>query len=264
MWAWWLQFHLHPVEIRLMTQFSSPSSFLRKFLHVLFPAACAHCETPLWDDPIPFVCEACWTKLVPIPSPCCPHCGGPFASPVALQHSPTHECGACRTKPPAFTQTWSLFPYQSPLKEAILLFKYRGKRSLTKHFIQAMIPALPTLPIIDALMPVPLHPQRLREREYNQSLLLAHGLSQHLQVPLLLSCLLRVRPTEPQTSLSKKERLTNLRRAFAVNDVSRITGQRILLIDDVFTTGTTLHECAKTLRKAGSGPVYGLTLARML
>ena len=264
MWAWWLQFHLHPVEIRLMTQFSSPSSFLRKFLHVLFPAACAHCETPLWDDPIPFVCEACWTRLVPIPSPCCPHCGGPFASPVALQHSPTHECRACRTKPPAFTQTWSLFPYQSPLKEAILLFKYRGKRSLTKHFIQAMIPALPTLPIIDALMPVPLHPQRLREREYNQSLLLAHGLSQHLQVPLLLSCLLRVRPTEPQTSLSKKERLTNLRRAFAVDDVSRITGQRILLIDDVFTTGTTLHECAKTLRKAGSGPVYGLTLARML
>ena len=247
-----------------MTQFSSPSSFLRKFLHVLFPAACAHCETPLWDDPIPFVCEACWTKLVPIPSPCCPHCGGPFASPVALQHSPTHECGACRTKPPAYTQTWSLFPYQSPLKEAILLFKYRGKRSLTKHFIQAMIPALPTLPIIDALMPVPLHPQRLREREYNQSLLLAHGLSQHLQVPLLLSCLLRVRPTEPQTSLSKNERLTNLRRAFAVDDASRITGQRILLIDDVFTTGTTLHECAKTLRKAGSGPVYGLTLARML
>ena len=68
----------------------------------------------------------------------------------------------------------------------------------------------------------------------------------------------------PQTSLSKKERLTNLRRAFAVKDASRITDKRILLIDDVFTTGTTLHECAKTLRKAGSGPVYGLTLARMI
>jgi len=247
-----------------MTQFSSPPSFLRKFLHVVFPAACASCETPLWDDPVPFFCRVCWETLIPISGPCCPHCGVPFASPVSLQQSPTHECGACRTKPPAFTQTWSLFPYQSPLREAIVLFKYRGKRSLTKHFIQGMIPALPTLPTIDVLMPVPLHPQRLREREYNQSLLLAHGLSQHLQIPLLLSSLFRVRPTVPQTSLSKKERLTNLHRAFAVEDVSRITGKRILLIDDVFTTGTTLHECAKTLRKAGSGPVYGLTLARML
>jgi ComF family protein len=127
-----------------------------------------------------------------------------------------------------------------------------------------MISALPTLPTIDILMPVPLHPQRLQEREYNQSLLLAHGLSQHLQIPLQLSCLLRVRATAPQTSLSKKERLTNLHRAFAIDDVSRVKGQRILLIDDVFTTGTTLHECAKTLRKAGSGAIYGLTLARML
>lgn len=254
----------YTVEIRLMTEFSSPPSFLRKFLHVLFPSACANCKMPLWDDPVPFVCRACWETVVPISGPCCPHCGGPFASPVALQHSPTHKCGACRTKPPAFTQTWSLFPYQSPLKEAIILFKYRGKRSLIKPFLQAMIPALPTLPTIDVLIPVPLHPQRLREREYNQSLLLAHGLSQHLQIPLLLSCLLRIRATVPQTSLSRKERLTNLHRAFAVDDASRIKGQRILLIDDVFTTGTTLHECAKTLRKAGSGPVYGLTLGRMV
>ena len=195
---------LHPIEIMPMTRFSSPPSFLRKLLHVIFPAACTNCETPLWNDPVPFFCRACWKTLTLIPGPCCPHCGIPYASPVALQHSPTHECGGCRTKPPAFTQTWSLFPYQSPLREAIVLFKYRGKRSLTKHFIQAMIPALPTLPTIDVLMPVPLHPQRLREREYNQSLLLAHGLSQHLQIPLLLSCLLRVRPTVPQTSLSKK------------------------------------------------------------
>ena len=247
-----------------MKQFSFPPSFLRKFLHVIFPATCTSCEMRLWDDPVPFVCQTCWGTLVPIAGPCCPHCGVPYASPVALQQSPTHECGACRTKPPAFTQTWSLFPYQSPLREAIVLFKYRGKRSLTKHFIQAMIPALPTLPTIDILMPVPLHPQRLREREYNQSLLLAHGLSQHLQIQLLLSCLRRVRPTAPRTSLSKKQRLANLRRAFAIDNISRIKGQRILLIDDVFTTGTTLHECAKALRKSGSGPVYGLTLARML
>ena len=247
-----------------MRHFSFPSSFLRTFLHLLFPSTCAHCKTPLWDDPVPFVCRACWETVIPISEPCCPHCGGPFASPVALQHSPTHECGACRRKPPAFSQAWSLFPYQSPLKEAIILFKYRGKHSLTKPLLQSMIPALPTLPPFDVLMPVPLHPQRLQEREYNQSLLLAHGLSQHLQIPLILSCLLRIKATVPQTSLSRTERLTNLHRAFAIDDANRIQGQRILLIDDVFTTGTTLHECAKTLRNAGSGPVYGLTLARML
>lgn len=252
------------IEMTTMTPFPSPPSLLRQFLHTIFPTTCASCHSPLRNDPVPFVCQACWEILTPISGPCCPHCGGPFASPVALQQSPTHECGTCRTHPPAFTKAWSLFSYQSPLKEAITLFKYRGKRSLSTHLIQAMVPALPTLPHIDGLMPVPLHPQRLREREYNQSLLLAHRLGRHLNIPLLLSCLIRIRPTVPQTSLSRKERLTNLRRAFKVNDPSRITDQRILLIDDVYTTGTTLHECAKALRKAGSGPVYGLTLARML
>jgi ComF family protein len=127
-----------------------------------------------------------------------------------------------------------------------------------------MIEALPALPALDVIIPVPLHPQRLREREYNQSLLLANRLSRQTGIPLLLACLLRIRPTVPQTSLSKKERLTNLRGAFSVSKPAYIQGKRILLVDDVFTTGTTLNECAKTLRRAGSGHVYGLTLARMV
>ncbi len=237
--------------------------FIRKCLQVLFPAACESCNNPLWDDP-PSICRTCWSSLLPISSPCCPQCGDPFTSPIALQQSPTHICGNCRLRQPAYTQIWSLFPYQSPLKEAIVSLKYRGMRSLTPHVVQAMLTVLPALPNVDYLMAVPLHPDRLREREYNQSLLLAYGLSRHLKIPLLLSCLLRTKSTVPQTSLSRKQRLTNLRQAFAVNKVSRVKDKTILLIDDVFTTGTTLHECAKALRKAGSGPVYGLTLARML
>jgi ComF family protein len=237
---------------------------LRSLLHVIFPTACAGCQNPLQDDPVPFFCRRCWDKLKPIPGPVCPRCGRPFASPIALLHSPTHQCGACRARPMALTQIWSLFPYQPPLKEAITLFKYRGKLSLTQPLAQAMVEALPALPTLDAIIPVPLHPQRLREREYNQSLLLANRLSHHLGIPLFLACLLRIRPTVPQTSLSRKERLTNLRRAFSVPKPARIQGKRILLVDDVLTTGTTLHECAKTLRRAGSGPVYGLTLARMV
>lgn len=237
---------------------------LRTLLHVIFPTACAGCQNPLWDDPVPFFCRRCWDWLKPIPGPVCPRCGRPFASPTALLHSPTHQCGACRARPMALTQIWSIFPYQPPLKEAITLFKYRGKLSLTQPLAQAMVEALPTLPILDAIIPVPLHPQRLREREYNQSLLLADRLSHHTGIPLLLGSLLRIRPTVPQTSLSRKERLTNLRRAFSVAKPVHIQGKRILLVDDVLTTGTTLHECAKTLRRAGSGPVYGLTLARMV
>ena len=237
---------------------------LRKLLHVIFPTACAGCHEPLWDDPVPFFCRQCWGTLKSIPGPVCPRCGRPFASSIALLHSPTHQCGACRTRPLALTQVWSLFPYQTPLKEAITLFKYRGKLSLTKPLARALIEVLPALPNLDAIIPVPLHPQRLREREYNQSLLLAEQLSRHTGIPLFLACLLRIRPTVPQTSLSRKERLTNLRRAFSVAKPAHIQGKRILLVDDVFTTGTTLHECAKTLRRAGSGQVYGLTLARMV
>jgi ComF family protein len=136
--------------------------------------------------------------------------------------------------------------------------------SLAKPLAQALIAALPVLPALDCIIPVPLHSQRLRDREYNQSLLLADRLSHQIRIPLLLACLIRIRPTVPQTSLTKKERLTNLRGAFSVPKPAHIQGKRILLVDDVFTTGTTLHECAKTLRRAGSGPVYGLTLARMV
>ena len=247
-----------------MTPPCTPAQFLRKLLHVIFPTACACCQESLWDDPVPFFCRQCWSALKPIPGPICPRCGRPFASSIALHYSPAHQCGACRTRPLALTQSWSLFPYQTPLKEAITLFKYRGKLSLAKPLAQALIAALPVLPALDCIIPVPLHSQRLREREYNQSLLLADRLSHQIRIPLLLACLIRIRPTVPQTSLTKKERLTNLRGAFSVPKPAHIQGKRILLVDDVFTTGTTLHECAKTLRRAGSGPVYGLTLARMV
>jgi ComF family protein len=238
--------------------------FLRTLLHIIFPAACAACQKSLWGDSVPFFCNRCWSSLTPIPAPVCPRCGRPFASSIAIQYSPTHQCGTCRKRPLALTQAWSLFPYQTPLKEALALFKYRGKLSLAKPLARALIEALPPLPALDGIIPVPLHPQRLREREYNQSLVLADRLSHQTGIPLILACLLRIRPTVPQTSLSRKERLTNLRRAFSVAKPENILGKRILLVDDVFTTGMTLHECAKALRRAGSGPVYGLTLARML
>jgi ComF family protein len=127
-----------------------------------------------------------------------------------------------------------------------------------------MINALPGEIDVDVVIPIPLHPSRLRAREFNQSLLLADQLSQHLALPVSATNLVRITATDPQTALTRQARLQNLRKAFEVRRPQSLAGKRILLVDDVFTTGTTLNECAKTLRKAGSGPVFALTLARTI
>jgi ComF family protein len=159
---------------------------------------------------------------------------------------------------------WSLYPYVSPLSDAIRLFKYQRKVILADALGALMRYAADPVPQADCLMPVPLHVGRLREREFNQSLLLADRLNRRLRLPLSYDNLIRLRPTEPQTELSRKARLKNLRSAFGLARPGAVWGQRVLLVDDVFTTGTTLNECAKVLRKAGAKEVYALTLARTL
>jgi len=114
------------------------------------------------------------------------------------------------------------------------------------------------------LMPVPLHSSRLREREFNQSLLLADRLNRRLGLPLSYGNLIRRRPTQSQTELTRSARLKNLRRAFFLLCPEEVSGKRILLVDDVFTTGTTVNECAKALRKASAADVYVCTLARTI
>jgi ComF family protein len=236
-------------------------STLRRLVHAILPADCATCGQSLDDDPVPFFCRRCWATIKPIDGPCCPRCGRPFRSTVVLQYSPQHLCGACRSHRPAFTRAWSLYPYVFPLKEAITLFKYGRKVSLVGALGELMRTALPPFPDVDVLMPVPLHPNKLRAREFNQSLLLADCLGRLLQRPVSCRDLVRIRQTVPQTELRRAGRLKNLRRAFLVRVPQRVVGKRILLIDDVLTTGTTVNECAKTLRRAGSGDVYVATLA---
>lgn len=181
---------------------------------------------------------------------------------MSLRHSPTHLCGACRKSKPAYTEAWSLYPYVPPLREAICLFKYSGKVALADALAELLIRAFPAVPAADLVMPVPLHPTRLREREFNQSLLLAERLSRWLRIPLSFANLVRVRATEAQTRLRRSARLKNLRQAFQVWRPQEVAGKRVLLIDDVWTTGTTVNECAKALRRAGTGHVFALTVAR--
>ncbi len=140
--------------------------------------------------------------------------------------------------------------------------KYSEKTQLASPLARLMARADAPPTHIDAIVAVPLHPRRLREREFNQSLLLARHLGRQWQIPVLINVLQRTRFTRPQTSLTKRERIKNLRRCFAVATPSIIAGKTLLVVDDVFTTGTTVNECAKTLRKAGARAVYVHTLAR--
>lgn len=234
----------------------------RQALRFVLPVECATCGQALSADAIPFFCAACWHTIRPLQQPGCARCDEPFVSPAATSHTPNHQCQQCQTQPPDFQRAWTLFPYLSPLREAICSFKYRGKHTLARPLARLMINALPSGIDVDLIVPVPLHPARLRAREFNQSLLLADQLSGHLVRPVLPAHLVRVAATDPQTTLTRQARLRNLRNAFDVRRPQDLTEKRILLVDDVFTTGTTLNECAKTLRQAGAGPVFALTLAR--
>jgi len=238
------------------------SRLARQAIRFLIPVDCATCSTSLADDPVPLFCSRCWAMIAPLDHARCTRCDRPFASPIAMTFSPGHRCQACAGRLPSYTRAWTLYPYLPPLQDAICLLKYKGRISLARPLARLMIDALPPTLTVDMVMPVPLHPQRLREREFNQSLLLADHLGRHLDLPVDCTNLVRVLPAAVQTSLSRKDRLRNLRGAFAVRRPEMIAGKRILLIDDVFTTGTTVNECAKTLRKAGSGDVFAVTLAR--
>ena len=236
----------------------------RRLLHAVLPVDCAACDTPLTDDPVPFFCRSCWSQIKPLHGPVCPRCGRPFHSEAALLYSPAHLCGPCRQHPPAFTQAWSAYPYVAPLHDAIRLFKYEKKVALAHALGRLLDVTAWPFPAFDLVIPVPLHPSRLREREYNQSLLLADHLGRRLGLTVACHNLARVRRTPPQTELTRAARLRNLTRAFAVRRTSEIARKRILLVDDVFTTGATVNECAKALRQAGASGVYVATLARTI
>lgn len=254
------------------TTFTDHSVFLKNFpmlirlvrqsVRLLFPMACEGCAEPLGGDPIPFFCQDCWSLIRPFEGPSCPRCHRPFASSAALIASPTHECRQCRTCPPSYSQAWAPYPYCPPLQEAMALFKFRGKVGLADALGGLLIKALPAGLVGDLVMPVPLHQNRLRSREFNQSLLLADRVATHLRLPLDYRSLVRARDTAPQTTLPRTARLDNMRRAFAVSRPTRVAGKQILLVDDVLTTGTTANACAKVLRQAGAAGVTVLALAR--
>lgn len=173
-----------------------------------------------------------------------------------------HECGYCRLNPPMFDQVLSIGEFEGPLREAIHMFKYRPCISLGPHLGAWMASRLRIASDMDYVMPVPLHRSRLRFRGFNQSLLLAYHISESSGINLSYDNLVRIRATRPQVELSGEERIKNIKGAFGLRRPADAADKRILLIDDVFTTGATLNECATVLKAAGAAYVSALTLAR--
>ncbi len=231
-----------------------------KLLDLFFPPLCVSCQDWLKDSSV-FFCETCERLWPSLQTPCCSLCCRPFSSPV----EESHLCGDCLMEPPPYRKLHAVARYEGILHDLLVQFKFQGKERLIKPLGQKLRLYLGQTQIeCDLVLPVPLHPSRLRERGFNQSLLLAQVVASELQVPLERRLLFKTKATAPQTSLKGDDRRKNLRNVFDVRDKDRIQGKRILMIDDVFTTGATMKEVAQILKKAGASQVEGLVLARVV
>ncbi|HID29475.1 MAG TPA: ComF family protein [Desulfobacterales bacterium] len=248
------------------------------FLHAIFPPRCLicsayyNCRSDLagtgasdWvsDLTAPYFCESCREGLLQIASPFCSRCGLPFVS----REGDNHTCSECLLEKKYYRRARTFGVYDGSLMEAIHLLKYRKKTSLSRPlsalaretFLQFW-----DINTIDLLVSVPLHVKRLRERGFNQAHLLIRNWAKQDGIPLDSLTLSRGRWTEPQTTLSRAERRKNIKGAFTVRHPKTIKSRKVLLVDDVYTTGATVNECARVLMKAGAEFVDVLTLARAI
>jgi ComF family protein len=234
--------------------------FLGRLFQFFLPSQCACCGTFL-EEGQSGLCTECFALTRLIDPPFCSVCGAPFVSPLGV----SHICGGCQVRKKHFTTARAVAYYEGPLQETLHRWKYRGRISLTPFLGRWMAERLRwywTDPRFELLIPVPLHVKRLRNRGFNQALLLTRELSRWTRIPYEKRVLLKRRVTVPQVDLSGAEREREIRGAFTVPDSGPIEDRSVLLVDDVYTTGATVNECAKVLLAAGARRVDVFTLAR--
>lgn len=245
---------------------------------VFFPAGCRLCDSLLTKASRLPVCEDCLSSFIRVPEHGCVVCGLPFpAMPTAAphdsgaQHSPAGTttdsllCGDCRRKAFAFERARSFALYDRAAVRAVLLLKFDRVEPLARWFalqLAALVESQPGLLTADVVVPVPLHRERERERGYNQAALIAKPLAKRLKLPYKPVLLVRTKPRPDKRILTVNERWESVRGAFATAAGSQVDKQRVLLVDDVMTTGATLDACARALREAGAISVVSLTVAR--
>jgi ComF family protein len=234
----------------------------------LYPPRCAVCGDRFDLAAARRVCERCLSRVEKLAHPICSICGSPLESAAKIDD----RCASCAERPPHYASARSVARYRPSaegdrrsLPSLIRRHKYGLDQSLQKALAEFLGDELPySTNECDVVIPVPLHTRRLWWRGFNQAALLAMTIARRLEKPLDVKSLLRSKMTTPQTSQDHDARRRNVRRAFAVARPARIKGKRILLIDDVMTTGATVDECARVLVAAGAARVHVLTLARVL
>jgi ComF family protein len=231
---------------------------------VFFPAGCRICDKLLTRASRVPICEECMASFAPVPAVACEICGRPLGGVNATQEQPL-LCEACRDKTYAFERARSFAMYEGPLVQAILLLKFEQIEPLGAWFAERLAEVVRDageLLAADLVVPVPLHRQREKERGYNQAALISKPLARRLQLPHKAVLLVRTKPRPDKRILSLEERWESVRGAFATRPGSQVDNQRVLLVDDVLTTGATLDACSRALRKGGARSVLGLTVAR--
>ncbi len=233
-------------------------------LNLLYPQDCVICGAPVHRTREHGVCHGCWESVLKlrIRPPFCPSCGLPFDE--ALAELP-HLCGRCSVEAPAFSGARAFGYYAGALRNLLHLLKFRGKLDLVALFLPLMADTLLASwadSELDLLVPIPLHWRRRLERGYNQAALLSRPLARLSGIPHCATALERVRHTAPQVGQSYRQRSANMKNAFCCRRPRRIQGKRILLVDDVMTTGATAASASLALLRGGAARVSVLTLAR--
>jgi len=235
------------------------NSFWRGLLDIFYPPRCQVCFG-FSSEPL---CPRCRGRIAFIKPPVCRLCGLPL-DPAAKGPDQCPDCRFVRRSP----INWARSPgiYQGPLQRAILSLKFAGRRALCRPLADLLAAAVQNglCPddSFDFACPVPLHPRRRKERGFNQSELLARYFCEKTGLTLNSSALLRIRFTVPQVMLPPEHRRKNVHGAFSLSPGAEVKGKKVLLIDDIYTTGSTLKECAWVLRRGGAAAVSVLTLAR--
>lgn len=229
------------------------------FLNALYPPHCASC---LADTPSGIhLCEKCAAQAPAIKAPYCRQCSQPFEGAI----EGTFVCAQCRDRRLHFDCAVARYRSRGVVREFIHRFKYERhfylRRPLADWLAETLEDERITSQPFDFLVPVPLHSARYRERDFNQADVLAKLLSKRAGKPVL-AALKRIRYTTTQTRLHREERMENLRNAFRVRHAPLVQSRHLILVDDVFTTGSTVEECARVLRQAGAASVRVVTVAR--
>jgi len=237
-------------------------SWFEAFLNLVYPRnlKCMICDETLLDTETNCLCETCGARLIWLTENNCVKCGRH----IGLV-STVNTCYECKNEQRAYSKNCSMVLYNDDVKKLIYKLKYGDQRYIAYHMGNIMVEGLAEMGYgnenIDLIIPVPLHTTRLGERGFNQSEWIGKQIAKRMQIHMSPLAVKRIRYTEPQTLLNRAARLQNLKGAFQVNDEVQIVNKRILVVDDVFTTGSTLNEVSYELVRMGAAHVITSTFA---